>query len=253
MDLKSPWILALYWWVSFGVPVSALSISERLAVIFDDGWLAVAWDGQPLTRVLARPAVSVTVDQTPFPGNRQTTIAAGREQVEYRSESGVLADIVEPFPAFPNCVKRRLTLTNESKALLDLTGADFLIAPIAPDGAPHWQAQSFVMIECAPDGPTLCVAFTSDRDRWTCRFRRTPQPIVRHHSGTAWRLSPNGQASIGTQYIWVIDGDLEAARASAQDWYDAVGTHGSRHGAFVARPLHPLPGERGRQCRFPVG
>jgi len=42
---------------------------------------------------------------------------------------------------------------------------------------------------------------------------------------SAWRLPPGETAVIGAQYLWVAPGGLRTARATAQDWYDAMGLH----------------------------
>jgi hypothetical protein len=202
---------------------SAAPAPARLTTSRNRGWPAAAWDGAPLSRSLDGLAASVTVDGKPLPTDAAVGGDAEGSRVAYQSEAGVLTDLIEPFDRFPNCFARRLTFENAKDKQRDLTGADLRVAPVAPAGAKAWQAQSFAMVECSPGGPTLCVAFTSDEDHWGRQLGLDPQPVVTHHSNATWRLPPGGTATIGTQYLWVVDGDLGKARASAQDWYDAVG------------------------------
>jgi len=191
-------------------------------VRYERGWPLIAWRGKALTRSLTQPSASISVDgqQLPADAAPSTTDAA---RTVYELPCGRLTDTTERFAAFPNCVVRRLIFHNADDARRDLVGADFRVAIRADECAAAWQAQSFAMVECAPGGPTLCVAFTSDEAPWSCRLSTADGFLAEHHCGTAWRLPPGERAAIGSQYIWVIAGDLAAARASAQQWYDAVG------------------------------
>ena len=194
----------------------------RMNVYYQDGWPQVIWGDQRLTRTISWSSVSITVDDRSVP--RGSPMTSDSSRALYRMACGELVDSIQRVPEFPNCVKRRLAFENSSDTSCDLTWAEFRVAIAADENAPHWQAQSFVMVECTPGGPTLCTGFTSDEDLWHCELSVDQgfTAIYQCHQ-TAWRLQPGEQAYAGTQYIWVVDGDLATARASAQEWYDAVG------------------------------
>ncbi len=196
--------------------------SADMRAQYQNGWPHITWNGQALTRSIETPSVSITVAGQRLPASPRPASTEPSRTV-YEFPQGRLTDTLEPFEALPNCFVRRVVLDNAPDAQRDLVGADFRIAIRATENAPQWQAQSFAMVECAPGGPTLCVAFTSDEDPWRCKLTSDDGLVAEHHCATAWRLPPGGRATIGSQYIWVIDGDLSAARASAQRWYDAVG------------------------------
>jgi hypothetical protein len=67
-------------------------------------------------------------------------------------------------------------------------------------------------------------------DPYSVEFRQGDGLRLQHHSQAAWRLPPGGAATIGAQYLWVVNGGLAAARASAQRWYDAVGLRAAGDG-----------------------
>jgi hypothetical protein len=189
---------------------------------FASGWPQIVWEGEALCMATGDPALQVTIDDQPLPLDPATARAEGRRLV-YQTPVGVVTDTIERFPAFPDCFRREITFTSGPDQQRDLTSSELRVAFAAPSEARRWSAQSFAMVECAPGGPTLCVAYTSNEDRYSTQFDVAPQPLVRHQVGSAWRLPPGERAVIGSQYLWVVPGGLAAARRSAQDWYDAVG------------------------------
>lgn len=204
--------------LSVAAPTSRADVSVQ----FRQGWPVVEADGVALTHALPEPAVRVTVEGEPVPAPTLLP-ESGTRQTVYRGPEGVLLDSIEPFVGFSSCFVRTVVYQNGTDRSADLIGADFRLAPTVSGNAPRWQAQSFALVECRRGGPTLCTAFTSEDDRYRCELRQGDQPLIRHHVDTAWRLPPGGRAVIGKQYMWVCGGDLERARTSVQDWYDAVG------------------------------
>ncbi len=147
--------------------------------------------------------------------------ARGPTSVAYRTSRGTVFDTIERFQGFSNCLVRNVQFQNDGKSRCDVTGATLRIMPVSAGSEATWQAQSFAMTECAPGGPTLCVAFTSDADTFHTQWKTGG--AIEHQSNSAWRLNQGQTATIGKQYIWIVDGDLSQARGSAQAWYDAVG------------------------------
>lgn len=186
-----------------------------------DGWPLLAWEGQALGAAGDGPALTLTVDDAPL--SLGAPITAGPLRVTYETPAGVVTDRLEAFPAFPNCFRREVTFTNGPDRQRDLLGVELRVAWAASPEARRWTAQSFAMVEGAPGGPTLCVAYTSNEDVHRTQLEMTPRPLVQHHVGSVWRLPPGETAVISSQYLWVVPGGLAAARASAQDWYEAVG------------------------------
>ncbi|NPV45322.1 MAG: hypothetical protein HPY69_00055 [Armatimonadetes bacterium] len=207
--------------------VSALALAATVSHAADaearyvDGWPVCVWDGQPLGATGDGPALTLTVDDEPL--SLGAPVAAGPLRVTYQTPAGVVTDSLQPFPAFPNCFRREVTFTNNLDKQRDLLSAELRVAWAAPTDARHWSAQSFAMAECSSGGPTLCVAYTSNEDFHRTQLDMASRPLARHQVGSVWRLPPGGTAVIGSQYLWVIPEGLAAARASAQDWYEAVG------------------------------
>jgi len=195
--------------------------AQQVTLRFEDGWPVIAADGRPVSRTHTGPAAWVTLPDDPLPGAVAPT-PIGPTSVQYAFPQGTLVDTIEPFAAMPGCFVRRLAFENAAGKPRDLLGADLRAAFAAPEGAPLWQAQSFAMMECAPGGPTLCVAYTSPEDQYHCALDAGARVAV-HHVEAAWRLAPGERAAIGAQYLWVVRGDLAAARRTTADWYDAVG------------------------------
>ncbi len=208
-------LLALTSWT-----VSSLGSAAELECRFERGWPIVCWQGKPLTRVLDTPALAVSVDDHAWPAGRVPD-SGEPERATYRLPAGIIVDELQPFSGLPHCLVRTLRYENNADVRCDVTGATFRIAPLTTTSAPAWQAQSFAMLQLGERGPTLCMAFTSDEDTFHVQWK--PGEAVEHHSNAAWRLSASESAAIGKQYIWVVDGDLEEARRTAQRWYDAVG------------------------------
>ncbi len=203
-------------WLTIATPCLAADVEFR----FERGWPIISWRGTQLTRGLDTPAVSISVDEHELPG-QITGDSQGQDSASYTSSAGTIVDEMRPFGRLPNCTVRQVRFSNRPDGQCDVTGAVLRVAPESFPNAPTWQAQSFAMIQCGEQGPTLCVAYTSDEDTFHVQWKQD-EPIE-HRVNAAWRLPANESAVIGSQYIWVVDGDLASARRTAQLWYDAVG------------------------------
>ncbi len=181
-----------------GWPTFESGIGSALDIRVDDRWLLADGKSAPATSLSS--AATATV---------------------YHTRAGTITDTWSRYLAFKNCWRRTVTFRNSTSSREDLDGVELRLKEASVKGSHSWQCQSFAMSECVPGKQTACTAFTSDDDFYSTNL--SSEGLVTHSVHAAWRLNPEQSATIGTQYIWVVPAGMEAARRSAQDWYDAVG------------------------------